>query len=685
MGFQIVTLSPLWFLIICALLAGLMTWWLYRRHIFESKLLVRLMRILRFTGLFLLFSLLLAPMVRMVLHREHKPMLLIYRDKSSSAALKSGLAEKEFEQGIGRLAEKFDLHQFDFAGNVVPAGDSLSSKNVTNLSSVFDYTNEVFEGKQTAGILLITDGISNRGLNPLFQKLHKPAPLYTIGIGDTTRYPDAWVASVEANSTVFFQNEFTVETSLRSHNLQAGNINVTLLDNGVPVKTAVWQRSGTGADFTRLEFVVRANAVGLRHLEVRIDPVAGENNPANNAKGIWVNVTDTRKRVAIFSQSAHPDIAAIARALETSVQYSVSRFDQNERTDLSAFDVAIFHGYPGTADGNEYLQQLKAQKKPFWVIFSTQSNENLLNGGQWGFEPTVAGGTNTVLPELNENFSEFMLPDNLASQVRNWPPLEVSYGRFRTGAGFKTMLFQRIGAVSTSMPLLGFTTSGNSRQAWLMGAGIWKWRLRNFQELKSHEVFDAFVSKVIQYLGTGDAGNAFRAFAESPTLLQGESAVILAEYFDKNLEPDNRADADLEITGPSGYRKQFRFARNNRRYRIETGSLPAGEYQFTAKMIGNGNPVASGSFTVTGISPEQENTVADFGLLRKISANTNGSFEPASGFSKMVSNLLSRAGNTTTISEEIKILELIHWKWFFALIVLCFGTEWFLRKREGGY
>jgi hypothetical protein len=113
--------------------------------------------------------------------------------------------------------------------------------------------------------------------------------------------------------------------------------------------------------------------------------------------------------------------------------------------------------------------------------------------------------------------------------------------------------------------------------------------------------------------------------------------------------------------------------------------LPPGDYNYTARLASSTAEVYNGKFAVVNSEPELENTRADHDLLRKLSARNSGLFYKESDLVKLKEMLMQRNDIHTVLSEETKVREFINLKWIFALLVVCFGAEWFLRKREGLY
>lgn len=686
MGIRIVTLEPLWYIFICLAAAILFTWILYRKSNYDGKWLPKILTALRFLGLFLVFFLLLSPLIHVKLNKEIKPIVLVFFDKSNSTdSLDSRNAEADYIRQLQAKESDFDFRFFNFAGDVKSIDDTLKYTNETRLSAINDFVNEVYGGKNVKALIVATDGIANKGLNPMYNRLHKPVPIFTLGLGDTVQYPDIKISSVQGNSTVFFENEFVLEATVQSKKLNNAQVRIDLIENGKVLQTKTWNRSNA-EDFVRMEFVVKPTEPGTRRFEVRAESVIGDKNPYNNAKNIFVQVTDTRRKIALLAHNPNPDISAIKRVIEKNRQYELKLYGPGQLPALNAFDLAICHGFPGDNSENAFVLNLLNAKKPFWCIISTQSNLQYFRQPEFGaasFEPNSS--FNDAQPAVNPDFTEFVFSNNLESAIHGWPPLKSPYGVYGSANGFMPFINQRIGAVNTEMPLLGFTTASSSRQAWLYGEGLWRWSLADFTQHDNHDAFDELVIKTIQYLSTQEVNQKFKVYPAQNEIESGDNVELIAEYTDQNLQPNNSAECSVFLEGSSGYKKTFKMAKSAKRYRQSLGSLPQGNYSFKATLGNAEKSITAGKFTVTPSILEKVNTTADHALLRLWSNATGGSFKSWDKRSEILQELGQKIPKAASIKQEKRITELIKVKWIFVLIVLLFSLEWFVRKREGNY
>jgi hypothetical protein len=119
---------------------------------------------------------------------------------------------------------------------------------------------------------------------------------------------------------------------------------------------------------------------------------------------------------------------------------------------------------------------------------------------------------------------------------------------------------------------------------------------------------------------------------------------------------------------------------------LNLGNLAAGTYQWEAIASNNGTKYKkSGTFVVEAIALEALTTSADFSVLNQLARQSDGQFYPLRQSNKLIDYLKSRSDIATVQFEDTSYRSLIDLTFLFVLIVLLFGTEWFLRRWWGAY
>lgn len=679
---QVFILQSLWWLIPLVAASALISWLLYRRSTF-SRGIKNLLRILRFSAVFITLLLLLSPFIRITSFTEDKPRLHVYFDVSKSA-VKSGADSlySEFLKNNESILGNYDIRKFYFASSVSSFNDSSIRKSATNLGEVARHLAS-YHSQSHPDAIVFSDGINNQGLNPVLTEL-QGSKLHTIAFGDTQQYPDLKAGTLRMNPTVFGGNEFTIESAVSGQNLKAGTWTAELLEDGRVVK----QQTGNypaGNLYQRLEFTMKASGKGFRRYALKIRSLGNEQNVLNNTSVAGIEVISEKRRIAVVSHAAHPDIGALKRALDKNERYELAVLSPGQLPAPASADIFITHNIPATDAESAWLKSAAESGTALFIIAGTQSRIAAIS--RFGaFEATNINSRSdeNALPELNAGFDGFALESFWQKIFSSFPPLKVQFGRFRALPGSSVLIKQKIGQVTTDYPLQLFYRSENRKLAILLGEGIWRWRLKEMQTNEAQaSVFDDWVSKTIQLISADAGRNQFQAKPVKNTFDPDEAVLINGQFIDKTGNADNKEDCQLEISGEAGLKRSYRMGKSGKFYRLDAGILPAGKYTFTTRISKYGM-TSSGSFEVSAVSVEDIENKADYQLLRNWSGRNKGVSVNADQVNILI-DYLKKNQPQGTIREKTMLSEWIQLKWFFLLIILLLSTEWFIRKFLGSY
>ena len=206
--------------------------------------------------------------------------------------------------------------------------------------------------------------------------------------------------------------------------------------------------------------------------------------------------------------------------------------------------------------------------------------------------------------------------------------------------------------------------------------------MNSFSENKTFELFDGFISILIQYLSSDLKNNRLNVTV-NPLFYANETIKISASYLDENYNFDNRAKLWITITNKaSNFIKKIPFAVLNNQFNVELTNIPSGEYVYSVS-VENQNANASGSFKIVPFEVEQQFTNSNYKKLEMLSSKTNGNVYDANSSEKLISDL--KLDERFKSIQKLKIIKtpLINFKWILGFILLCLTIEWFLRKYFG--
>lgn len=196
----------------------------------------------------------------------------------------------------------------------------------------------------------------------------------------------------------------------------------------------------------------------------------------------------------MISSISHPDLGAIKRSIETNAQRKVTIFKPNEIKSIENYNVLIL--YQPNVSFKSIFDQNKNARINTWIITGNNTDFNFLSQNQGGFEFKMSSQKEDYLATFNAQFNLFAL-DNIGFE--QFPPLENAYGTITSKSNATTLLSSSIRGIETNQPLMVFSEEKGSRNAFLFGENIWKWRAESYLQKKSFEDFDIFWTKQFNF------------------------------------------------------------------------------------------------------------------------------------------------------------------------------------------
>lgn len=685
---------PLWFIILCIIpaLAGAVVLYYGKQGKRFPAVLRYLMAGFRFFIIFLTAFLLLEPLIRLNVKVSNEPVVAIVTDNSQSmiSTADSNAIRSQIPKIISNLTDDLSdmvsVNQYLFSDTLAQNNDPDFHGGITNMGMVFEELKNRYINRNLAGVVIISDGINNAGLDPLHTASLLPVPIFTIPTGDTSVTTDAVVNSLNGNREVIFNNYFPIEFSVLVKQASGKKIKISASHNDAEIFNQTIDVIGN--QFSRM-FNIRSMAVkkGLNKISVRIEPLANETNIANNVRVFYFNVVDEDRKVTIVSPAPHPDIAAIRQALSSNLNYKVDVYTSDQQNiDLSETDLLIVHQLPQNQAGSPVLTKATSLRIPVWIILGNGTSLPAFNALNTGISVKARGSTpSTVQAIATERFSLFSIPSEEAEFIKSMPPLSAPFGDYSMGAGVDVLLFQKIGNVVSSQPLLAFSQFQQQRRAVLLGEGIWRWRLYDYQRNRSFDHFDAFFSRIAQFLSQNADRSRFRVMYE-PVHSEQEPVRFTAELFNENFELINSDPVEMLIKDETGRDYRYSFIPDGSGYSLTTGKLSPGEYSFTARVNNQRYPFTqNGKFTIDKFNPELADLRADHNLLALLAAQSGGLLVHPDSIQNIGDFLEKQQLISTTYHRENKYIDLLEWEWLLFIILLFMSAEWIIRKREGYY
>jgi hypothetical protein len=648
----------------------------------------------RFIVVFLLAFFLLKPLLRSVDRDVQKPIVVIAQDDSKSLVVGKdstyyrGAYQEQLKQLQLSLEGDYEVRSYRFGDHVENGIDSLKFRDqLTDFSLMMDEINTRYSGRNLGAVIIASDGLYNKGSNPVYAYKKLNVPVYTIALGDTTVNRDVLIAEVAANRLAYLGNKFPVQILTEARKAPGENATVTVSRNGQVLYTE--PLSFTGEHFFKtVNVTLDATTVGLQKYSVDISSVKNEITTLNNHADIFIDVLDSRQKVLILAAVPHPDVAALREAIQSNEGYSVDvSLVKDFSGDISKYNLVIFHQLPSF--GNIGLGQVRStleRKIPALFVWGSATDYRVFNELNLGYSlsdyrnnTTDAGGV------IAPGFTLFTVSDELAPLVRMMPPLAVPFGEFNYSPGVSVLAQQQVGTINTQQPLISFNSVDGLKAGLISGEGIWRWKLYSFRESGSHELFNELVTKSVQYLASKEDKSLFRVTGKND-FPENEHVIFEAELYNASYEPVMDREISMKLKNEKGEEFSYQFSPAGVGYRLDAGSLPVGNYSYVAMATSDGKPQKeNGEFSVSPLQFEMVKTIADHRLLNQFAVENQGAMVYPSDMSKLSEYIRNKKEVVPIVYETRTLTDLINYSWLLVLMLLLLGAEWLLRKRAGTY
>jgi len=685
----------LWFILPCLLLSYFGTAYFYAKNEWfnqQTKPIKYILKGLRISVLFVLFLLLIGIIFQQTFYRTEKPLLITLVDNSSSM-----LSYKDSAQ-IGKqisalqvkikekFKDKFELVTYSIGSDFKASEKFNFSGQTSDLEKGVNTIATNYFNRNVGGLIFVSDGNYNVGGNPIYaaEKLNL-TPIFTLGIGDTVPKKDHFIRNTVYNDVVFLKNKFPIEVDIEANRLQNKTTKLSLWQNGKMLDASTINYSSEKHQFLQHTFLVEASTPGFQVYKVKIDVLDGESNLKNNEQTIYVEVVDSRSNVIFLSSAPHPDIAAIKSAMDKNETIE-SKYLSTKAFNLSAKkpDLVIWHE-PGVQFDEKILLYLTDNHIPVLYILGPNTSGAISNKLNTVALSNSKNQSDDVLAEYNSAFSTFELSESCKQAIDYFPPLKARFGAVRPINSTDILLFQRIGSVTKTDPLLFFGKNEQQNYGVLYGEGCWKWKLNDFIRSGSHDNFNELINKSINYLLIKRQGEGLSvSFPKRYT--KNEPVIVSASFYNASLEPISTPIIAMLIKNEKGVAYKSQFAISGTNYKLNAGKLPAGRYTWIASTNFKGKLYSkSGYFIIDDIQLEQNNSSANHTVLKQLAIQSNGKYRFLKDYEKSLNEIALRDDITAIQYEEKKFLSLIDLKWLFGLLIILLALDWFTRRFMGSY
>ena len=638
-----------------------------------------------------------------------EPVNLIFVDNSRSIQIKDGTHREESIDNFLKEANSNNLFSnsklYSFGNDIKPvSADSLFeinfSEGSTNFSKIFNYVKE--DNSNISSVIIISDGVITDGTNPLYTAEKINIPVFTIGVGDTTRHKDLELKNVLYNEYIYAQAPTTIQGTILNNGFGNQSANVSFYENDLLVEKKTIKLSADGVQ--NINFTYTPQSGGEKKIIMEISNLKGEFTAANNKKIFYINVLSNKIKVLLISGAPSPDLSFIKNTLSEDKNLSVNSITQigqnnflekNNRKELiDSSQILFLIGFPTSETPGELLNEvsdaINNKSKPFFMTLSGKTDFSRLKRFQ-GELPFTANNPSSDFTEVQSNISPAesdnpLIQNNAKNVVEAWdnlPPV------FQPGANYKSkpedevISSIKINNVPINSPLIVTRRLGSKRSIAVLAKDIWKWKLQTADE--NLNLFDNFILNSVKWLNTSEKQKQVTIRTSKKNYSSGENIDFTGQVYDETFNPVSDAEVKVQVKGEKENYNLTLSAIGNGLYQGSLQLNKAGNYMYSGEATQNGNKLGTdaGKFNIGEVDIEMINPQMNYEFLSSLANETGGEFFNTSDDNQLfnlIKNLNKKASKEKTNVSEIKL-----WsnEWLMALAILLFALEWFFRKRTG--
>lgn len=656
-------------IIVAAFVSSLLSFFLYYNSKYGKGLKLTL-GILRFLSLFIIAILLIGPFLKKTEEIEKKPIVLHLIDQSYSTD-----SFARFDLDTELLSDKYEVQQKYFASELQFTSSDSLQKGLTNIGGSLNKIREIYDSRPLAAIILETDGLNNIGSDPSLNNSNSAVPVYTIGIGDSSSTSDLYIESVQLNKTTYPANEFPVKVKIKGVNLSSNSFSLKIYDSDYKVlvnKTYSFQDANPYINET---FYLREDSSGIKSYQLVLSELEEELVYSNNEAKFSISVEERTKKIVLVYKSLNPDIGAIRSAMKDLRAYNLELLSVDDfQYDEEVLAYILYEVSLGV------FESVNKSKKPYWLFYGP--NSSFQNQRKFGYK-FIKEKYEQAQVYVNPDFQLFEIDPDFLDLAKDLPPVSLPFGDISSRESSKHLLFKSLNGIETQNPVWSYDIENNRKSIKSLVSNFWKWRFYLYRKTDSHEVFNSFINKNLQYLSASEKSNDLVVDVE-PIQSLNSPISFKASFLDESLELNNTADCQLVLIDSSGKEFEQVFSRGLKDYKASLQIQNPGVYKWRASLEYQGQKIErNGNLLIEDSQIEYSNKSSDFKMLRSLSHISDGKFYTLENSQSIYKDLNENLEVSSRIEFIEKVDNILSQKWLYIVLLLLLAVEWVLRKLFG--
>jgi uncharacterized membrane protein len=723
---------PVWLLVAAVVGgAGLLFWHVWRHHGRLSGRRPLAVWALETALLALLLFLLWRPALSVTALRPRQNLIAVVVDDSRSMSIgeRGGTRLEQARATLngGLLAGlngRFQTRLYRFGRDAERIRNPAELGGAAPASRIGDSLKRVLADSSSlpvGGIVLLSDGADSAGgvgREVLFELRHRRIPVQTVGFGRDRFERDVELVDAVLAPRALPESKLSVAVSFRQQGLSGAKTHVVLRSGGKVLSSREVTLASGGAVQTE-NLVFNAGAAGPKTIEIAIEPVAGEENRANNAVTRVLQVETRKPRILYIEGEPRWEYKFIRRAAEDDRSLDLVSMLRTTQNKIYRQGIAnpkeLEDGFPSKAEDLFAYQALivgsveasyftAAQQQLIRDFVDRRGGGLLFLGGratlsEGGYPHSPLADLLPVeLPEAKGVWHRDQTPQQLTAQGREsvicrleedparnlerWKkmPLLANYNEVGAPKAGAVVLMEAVTPARRVSPLLVTENFGRGRAVLFATAGSWRWKMWQDHADQTHGMF---WRQLMRFLVTETPGPVTAATPHA--LISDDASVPLrAEVRDASYKLVTGARVEARVIAPDGGSGTLTLAPEPLEEGVYTGQWSAqqpGGYVVEVAAYRGNDQLGGDVFAFRREDGVEENfrVARNRELLETLARQTGGRYwEPAQAVRIAEEVVYSEAGITSRENKDLWNMPAI-----FLLALALRASEWLLRRYWG--
>ncbi len=327
--FVFLTPWPVWAMIVLILAtAGLLFWHVRRNHGMLTGARPYGVWALQTALVALILFLVWHPALSVAVLKPQQNVVAVLVDNSRSMGIADAAGSREaaakalLDSGVLKtLADRFQVRLYEFGKDETRIPNSADIKPDAAATRIGDALDQLLAESSSlplGAVVLLSDGADNTGgvsLDTISAIRRQRIPIHTIGFGRERPDRDVEVTDVVVPSHALPQSKLTAVLSLVSYGYSGSKARLSVKEGAKVLASKQIDLRNDGVVQSE-SLVFDCGSVGPKTLTIGVDPIAGEENAANNQVARVINVENRKPRILYIEGEPRWEYKFIRRALD---------------------------------------------------------------------------------------------------------------------------------------------------------------------------------------------------------------------------------------------------------------------------------------------------------------------------------------------------------------------------------